>query len=128
VAIATGGWSPSARLKLAAAGLDDPRLVLACSSDAVTRTEILELAHGRARERVGADFQRVVSVGDAAWDVRTAAELRWPFVGIGRGARARALREAGAAIVLPDFTDRAAVYAALDAATVPASWSPLVEN
>lgn len=119
VALATGGWGASARFKLAAAGLDEPGLVLACSSDATTRTEILELALHRARERVGVEFDRVVSIGDAAWDVRAAAELGWPFVGVGRESRARALREARAAIVLPDFSDRAAVYEALEAARVP---------
>jgi phosphoglycolate phosphatase-like HAD superfamily hydrolase len=119
VALATGGWDPSARLKLAGAGLDDAPLVLASSSDAATRTEILELALHRAREHVGADFARVVSVGDAAWDVRAAAELGWPFVGIARGSRARALCAAGAAVVLSDFSNRVAVYEALEAATVP---------
>jgi phosphoglycolate phosphatase-like HAD superfamily hydrolase len=118
-ALATGGWGASARLKLAAAGLDEPGLVLACSSDAATRTEILKLALDRARDRIGADFARVVSVGDAAWDVRAAAELGWPFVGLGRGSRARALREAGAEIVLSDFCDRAALYDALEVAPVP---------
>lgn len=117
MALATGGWGPSARLKLAAAALDEPGLVLACSSDAPTRPEILQLALRRARERSGADFDRVVSVGDAAWDVRAAAEVGWPFVGVGRGVRARALREAGAAIVVADFSDRAAVYEALEVAT-----------
>jgi phosphoglycolate phosphatase-like HAD superfamily hydrolase len=117
VALATGGWGPSARLKLAAARLDDPGLVLACSSDAHTRPEILQLAHRRARERAGVDFTRVVSVGDGVWDVRAAAEVGWPFVGVGRAAHARALREAGAAIVVPDFSDRAAVYEALEVAT-----------
>src|SRR5438874_2696170 len=62
-------------------------------------------------------FARVVFVGDAPWDVRTAAELGHAFVGVGR--RAKSLREAGATIALSHFHDREAVLRALETADVP---------
>ena len=119
VAIATGGWGPSARLKIAAAGLDEPDLLLACATDAMTRPEIVRLAIARAVARAGGDFERVVSVGDRPWDVRTAAALGLPFVGVASGEKARELRDAGATTVLPDYRDRAAVRRALEQAERP---------
>jgi len=119
VALATGGWEPSARLKLAAAGLAADDLVLASASDAPTRQEILELAADRAMERGGGAFSRIVAVGDALWDLRTAAALGWPFVGVASGERASRLRAAGASVVLEDLADPAAFRAALEAAAVP---------
>ncbi|MEJ7809545.1 MAG: HAD family hydrolase [Gemmatimonadaceae bacterium] len=127
-ALATGGWGASARLKLEAAHivavLAAPvaagDIAFASSDDASTREEILRLALARAAERNGgASFGRVVSVGDGVWDVRTAAAVEWPFVGIARGAGAERLRAAGAGTVLPDLADRSALLHALDEARVP---------
>jgi len=117
VALATGGWFLSAVLKLRAAGLHEPEIVLASASDALTRPEIFNLACQRAVENHRQPFARVVFVGDAPWDVRTAAELGHAFVGVGR--RAESLREAGATIVLSHFHDREAVLRALETADVP---------
>ena len=118
VALATGGWFPSAVLKLRAAGLHDSEIVLASASDAQSRPEIVALARQRAAERYGQDFERVVSVGDAPWDVRAAAELGYGFIGV--GPRATSLRAAGATSVLSDFGDRGAFLRALETADVPA--------
>jgi phosphoglycolate phosphatase-like HAD superfamily hydrolase len=106
--IATGGWSLSAELKRRAAGL--PETVPIFSSDLhYTREGILEIAIRRMREWNGVpSYDRIVSLGDGVWDVLVAAALRLPFVGVGRGARADRLREAGARAVLGDFADLAA--------------------
>jgi phosphoglycolate phosphatase-like HAD superfamily hydrolase len=117
-ALATGGWDDSARLKLAAIGIDGRDVVLASSSDAETRVEIMGIARRRAEATAGG-FDRVVSIGDGLWDVRAAAAVGWPFVGIAQGERAARLREAGASTILPDLADVDAVCAALDAALVP---------
>jgi phosphoglycolate phosphatase-like HAD superfamily hydrolase len=116
VAIATGGYGKSARYKLRAAGIEWAEHCMACSDDAVTREEILALAARRARERHGAGFQKVVSVGDGVWDVRAAAAVGFGFVGVGRGRRAEKLREAGAAVVVEDFSDLPTVLGALESA------------
>jgi len=119
VAIATGGWGPSARLKLRASRVDEPDLILACGSDAVSREEIVLLARDRASSLRGVTYSRVVSIGDATWDVRTAANLGLPFVGVGSGAREARLRAAGAPVVLADLQDRDEVLRALATAPVP---------
>ena len=122
VALATGGWGVSAQLKLRAAGLWLADVPLACADDALTREEIVQLAHRRAREhpeRSGAEFERVVSVGDGVWDVRTARNLGIPFVGVAPPEKAARLLEAGATTLLPDLQRWDAVLEALETASVP---------
>jgi phosphoglycolate phosphatase-like HAD superfamily hydrolase len=116
--IATGGWSRSARLKLAAAGLPGENL-LASSDDSVDRLEIFRLAHQRAVERRGRDYARTVLVGDGAWDVRVAASLGWSFTGVANGERAESLRRAGASSVVTDFQDAARFLEVLEGCGVP---------
>ncbi len=117
-ALATGGWERSARLKLAAAGLDTGTLALASSSDASTRVEIMQLAATRARGDAAA-FTRIVSIGDAVWDVRAAAELQWPFIGVAAGSAATKLRNSGATTIVADFSDLSAILTALTMAEPP---------
>ena len=109
VSIATGAWRISAELKLEAAGLSDP-IPLFCSDGLPSREAILTAAIGSA------PAARVVAVGDGIWDVKAAARLGLPFVGIGDGARAQALCAAGAAVVLPDYLDLPAAVRSLELA------------
>jgi phosphoglycolate phosphatase-like HAD superfamily hydrolase len=118
-AVATGSWGSSGRLKLRAAKLDVPDKIFASADDAPSRAEIVELARARAEVWYHRRFTRVVSVGDGTWDVATAATLSLPFVGIGTGERAAALRADGAGAVLPDYTDLDAFAAALADASPP---------
>ena len=75
-------------------------------------------AIARAREHAGvADFARRVCIGDGVWDVHTATRLGLPCIGVGSGAGAERLAAAGAARVVPDFTDLAAILDALEDAT-----------
>jgi phosphoglycolate phosphatase-like HAD superfamily hydrolase len=82
VAVATGGWEETARLKLRHVGIDDERLALASSSDAAARTAIMRLAAQRALR--GASAHRTTYFGDGAWDRRASAELGYDFVAVGR--------------------------------------------
>jgi phosphoglycolate phosphatase-like HAD superfamily hydrolase len=115
-AIATGGRAQTARFKLEAAELPTEHL-LASSDDSPDRAVIFELA--RRRRLADGGEARAVLVGDGVWDVATAIRLRWGMVGVGVGERADRLREAGARVILPDFTDRAAWLEALVRAPVP---------
>jgi phosphoglycolate phosphatase-like HAD superfamily hydrolase len=118
--IATGGWSKSAELKRRAAGL--PQTVPIFSSDLHhAREGILEIAIQRMRELNSVpSYDRILSLGDGVWDVSAAASLRLPFVGVGRGARADRLREAGARAVLGDFVDLEDTLATMESAEPPA--------
>jgi phosphoglycolate phosphatase-like HAD superfamily hydrolase len=120
IALATGGWGVSARFKLRAAGLDFASAPLACADDALTREEILRCSFDRAVRRYCDGFERVVSIGDGVWDVRAAAAVGWPFVGITCRARpAGALVDAGATHIVDDYTDSSKLLAALATARVP---------
>jgi len=118
-ALATGGWGPSARLKLRAARLDVDDALLACADDGVSRADIVRLARQRAESFYGRRFDRVVSIGDGVWDATTAAALALPFIGIARGEKADRLRSAGASVVLSDYRDLEVFFAALIDAGVP---------
>jgi phosphoglycolate phosphatase-like HAD superfamily hydrolase len=64
-------------------------------------------------------FARIVSVGDGSWDVRTARNLRLPFLGIGSGDGETKLRRAGATHVLEDFADYTQLIHCLLDADIP---------
>jgi phosphoglycolate phosphatase-like HAD superfamily hydrolase len=104
VALATGAWQASARLKMACAGLCYDDHPAASSDDAHDRVSIMKIAWQRATERFGKTDQ-VVYVGDGVWDARACRALGWPFIGIGKGERAERLRAEGAVAVLPDFSN-----------------------
>lgn len=80
VAIATGCWRESARLKLHTAGFNVDGIPLATSDDAISRTEIMRLALREA----GGDGRSVTYFGDAEWDRRACETLGWDFVAVGR--------------------------------------------
>ena len=81
VGVATGGWEPTARLKLAHVGIELGRLGFASSSDAPARTEIMQLAARRAMQ--GGAFERATYFGDGAWDRRASAALGYDFIAVG---------------------------------------------
>jgi beta-phosphoglucomutase-like phosphatase (HAD superfamily) len=82
VAIATGGWAETARLKLAAIGIDADAVSFATSSDANERARIMQLAEERALGGVAPTSRTYF--GDGAWDKRASAELGYRFIAIGR--------------------------------------------
>jgi hypothetical protein len=97
---------------------------MACADDAESREDIVRLAWRKAEAQAGLIFDRVVSVGDAAWDVHTARSLGLPFVGVATGVLADRLRASGATTIVPDFSDAAAVLAALGSAASPVAVTP----
>ena len=80
ICIATGGWAETAQLKLRAIGLDPANIPMATSSDAVKRTDIMQLAESRATKGLVA---KRTYFGDGQWDKKAAAELGYDFVAIG---------------------------------------------
>jgi len=81
MALATGGWEETARMKLRAAGLDRYSLPLASGSDALTRVEIMQIAENRALD--GRDAGRRTYFGDGVWDKQASEELGYDFIAIG---------------------------------------------
>ena len=106
VALATGCWRVSAELKLKAAGIEAEHLPAAFAEDGLSRETILQTAMSRAQRSSGqSHFERIVSVGDALWDVQAARSLSIPFVGVAKGDRGLKLRQAGVTHVLEDYSD-----------------------
>lgn len=105
VAIATGGWAETARLKLAHVGIDAARLGFASSSDAHARTDIMRLAAQRAM--CGEPFTRATYFGDGPWDRRASVELGYDFIAVGRALQHRT--------AYPDLADTEAIVARLAA-------------
>jgi len=79
VAIATGGWRDTARLKLETAGFDLHGLPLATADDSHDRTEIMQIALAR----LGQAFDSVRYFGDGPWDRLACQRLGWEFVAVG---------------------------------------------
>ena len=113
LALATGCWTASARAKLAAARLDVADLPLVGCDDHAAREAIVAAA-----ARAAAPGERVVCVGDGAWDVRVAARLGLPFVGVDSEGSGR-LAGLGGFPVVADYRDADRFLDALAAATVP---------
>jgi phosphoglycolate phosphatase-like HAD superfamily hydrolase len=106
VAVATGSWRASARLKLESARLPVDGLPLATADDARSRAEIVRVARSRSRQlHAVARFDRVVLIGDREWDLRAAAELGCPLVGIAFDGSREVLQRAGAETILDDYLD-----------------------
>jgi phosphoglycolate phosphatase-like HAD superfamily hydrolase len=104
VAVATGGWERSARLKLGYAGIEIGDAPLASAEVSRSRAEIVRWAIDEAGRRLSdGGFGRVVLVGDTRWDLKMAREFGLPFVGVGRGDEGRKLAAAGADVVVEDF-------------------------
>ena len=82
VGVATGGWQPTAQLKLAQVGIGVERLGFASSSDALARTDIMQLAADRAMQ--GRAYERATYFGDGAWDRRASAALGYDFIAVGK--------------------------------------------
>jgi phosphoglycolate phosphatase-like HAD superfamily hydrolase len=106
LAIATGGWASSGRLKLRQAGVNVDQLAFASSDDSFSREGILRTAQERAAAEVATRFKAVTYVGDALWDLLAANALGFHFIGVACDGDRSRLRSAGAASVFRDFTNR----------------------
>jgi phosphoglycolate phosphatase-like HAD superfamily hydrolase len=104
VALATGAWRDSARLKMASASLCYDDYPAASSDDALDRESIIRLSMRRAAERYGG-FSDAVYIDDGVWDARACRSISIPFIGVGTDGRAARLAAEGAVCVFPDLSD-----------------------
>ena len=80
VAMATGGWLESAKLKLNAAAIDFTGIPIASSSDHFSKIEIMKIAELRAgSNRYGSRTY----FGDGSWDLKASEALGYNFVLVG---------------------------------------------
>jgi phosphoglycolate phosphatase-like HAD superfamily hydrolase len=120
VALATGCWRDSAELKLKAAGIQTEHLPAAFAEHGLSREAILQTAVSHAQQSYGRSrFERIVSVGDALWDVQAAGNLGIPFIGVGKGDCGLRLRKVGATHVLESYSNFEHLIGCLREAEVP---------
>ncbi len=120
VALATGAWRRSVEFKIQRAALPISDIPSAFSEDGPSRESIVLTAVERAAAHYRQKrFERILSVGDALWDVRTARKLVLPFLGIAEEPRASALRKDGASHVIEDYRNSAQCLQYFDEAQTP---------
>ncbi|HEX8251176.1 MAG TPA: HAD family hydrolase [Pyrinomonadaceae bacterium] len=106
IALATGCFYDSAELKIKAAKMNIEDFPIATADDAVSREEILRIAIEKSSAYYRQnEFEKIVSIGDGVWDLRTAKNLNLEFIGIAGGKRADKLRREGAEFLIEDFRD-----------------------
>lgn len=116
IAIATGGWYESAKLKLQKANIQIEGIPLASANDSFSREDIIQTAIIKAENVYQVEkFQKVVFVGDGVWDVKAAYRLNIAFIGIGD----TKLTNVGATKVLKDFTNVEDFLKILQSAAIP---------
>lgn len=79
VAIATGGWSASAIVKLKSADFDLNNIILSASDTERDRTRIM----CSALDRPEAEYESVTYYGDGSWDEDACNALGWNFIAVG---------------------------------------------
>ena len=120
IAVATGCWRASAEMKLRAANIALHEKPAGFAEDGPSREAIVSAAIARAQQTYNrTSFDKIVSVGDGVWDVKTAANLGLAFVGIGAESRAESLRQNGARHVTPHYEDNNTFFMNLEEAMIP---------
>jgi len=104
IAFATGSLPASAILKMNGAGLTMEVAVLSTSKTSFSREGFVKEAIEKAKSFYNiANFEKVISVGDGVWDLKTAKNLNLEFIGI--GTKNKAVMEAnGMECWFEDFT------------------------
>ena len=117
LALLTGNFEESARLKLEQFGLWRYFVCGAFGGDAADRNGLVPVALQRSARpgNPGPDAARVVVVGDTPHDVACASAAGARSIAVATGsASAEHLRAAGADVVFADLADTTAVLAAID--------------
>ncbi len=118
VAVATGGWARSAKLKLRHVGIDPEAFVLIGADERPTREIILNDAITAVKKQTP-HFERVVYVGDAIWDVRTTRNLQMDFLGLRLWHDYDFLEKMGVAQVIGNYLDFELFIQKIELATPP---------
>ena len=106
MAIATGGWEKTAKLKFDYCGMQISDLAMATCDDSHSREKIMEIAYKRACRKAGiSGFRQSVYFGDGEWDYEAARHLGFDFIGIDNSKRKEAIIKSGGKYVFNDFTD-----------------------
>ncbi|MDC3388700.1 HAD family hydrolase [Flavobacteriaceae bacterium] len=104
IAFATGSLQKSAIFKMNSAGLDMNIEVLATSKTSFSREGFILEAIDKAKSIYNVShFDKIVSIGDGIWDLKTAQNLKLNFIGIGLKNK-ELMQENGMEIWFEDFS------------------------
>jgi len=125
VAIATGGWRKSTILKLAFANIDFNGLPFVTASDEKTREDIMRRCINISKTQYAlSHFDKIVSVGDSTWDIKTAHNLKIGFVGLNEPSVFAGVK---GCLSTQDYNDSDVFMNLLENATIPdlegATWT-----
>lgn len=117
VAIATGGWYKSTVLKLTLAGINYQQIPLVSASDEKIREDIVKRCINISKKHYETEnFEKIVTVGDLQWDVKTAYNLKLGFVGINEPSVFKDIRNCLSA---KDYSDFRTFLVLLERAEIP---------
>ncbi len=80
LAIATGGWEETAKMKLESAGIDYSEIAFASCADHFSRIGIMKIAEARCSDCA---FTSKTYFGDAIWDKKASQDLNFNFILVG---------------------------------------------
>lgn len=116
--IATGGFRRPAQFKLTFKEIRHDHIIFHGADGKYSRQAIIEHVIEEAIAIHG-NFNRIVYVGDAIWDVHTTKDMGIPLVGVRYGDDRHVLESAGTRVVIRDYVDIPAFMSALEQAEVP---------
>lgn len=102
IGVATGGWKAPAIVKLNFVNIPADKLIITGADGKITRDDITKATIVKARKTYG-EFDRIVYVGDAIWDVTTTQNMGLPLIGIRRKGDIDFLASKGVDLVLKDY-------------------------
>ncbi len=82
VAIATGSWSASARVKLQAISHNLASIPISHCDEFISREAITKDAIEKAKRHYQTEFDEIIYFGDGEWDYKTCKNLHLHFIGI----------------------------------------------
>lgn len=104
ITFATGCFLDSAKLKLLMAKINVEDFPIATADDAISREEILQIAIEKSLKHFQQpNFEKIVSIGDGLWDVRTAKNLDLDFIGVSNDQNAEKLRKEGVEFIVENY-------------------------
>jgi len=120
ICFASGGWGVSSSFKLSTLGIDADQHPAAFGDTHGDRLSLVKsaIAAAAAAEQID-KFDKIVSIGDAIWDVETAKILDLAFIGVSTWVAASELKAAGASHVIEHYEDYQQFSDYLDLAKVP---------
>ncbi|MEM6966252.1 MAG: HAD hydrolase-like protein [Bacteroidota bacterium] len=118
VGIATGGWRQPAMVKLQHIKVPTDTLHMSFADGNPTREAIIQGVFEQT-DALKLQFEKIVYVGDAPWDVRTTRNMNLPFVGVRREGDFDKLRKLGADTIIADYSNFDQFLEAIETAEVP---------